>query len=190
MGLRTALLLSSLLLVAAGCGESHTAGDAAIDASPGLHSCASPTECELLPESCCGRCGAATPDDMIGVHRDDVAANRDLACMGGTIGCPECAMPQDPFLVATCELRACVARDLHALPLTECAADSDCVLAPHTCCACGVLGIDEVVAYNPARGELSALICDPGAPCPPCVPVFGELAAFCESGRCVVRQPM
>ena len=190
MPLRAALLLASASIIV-GCGESHTTGDAAIGVDSGsMHSCVSPTECELLPQSCCGRCGAATPDDMIGVHRDDVAANRDLACMGGTIGCPECAMPQDPFLVATCDMGACAARDLHALPLTQCTADTDCVLAPHTCCACGLLGIDEVVAYNPARGDLGTLTCDRGAPCPPCVPDFGDLAAFCEAGRCVVRLPM
>lgn len=148
--------------------------------------CDVPSQCLLRPESCCGSCGAATPDDMIAIPLADQAAYVDMVCGGGTIGCPECAARQDPYLLATCRDRRCTAIDLHVDPLTECASASDCTLAPLQCCACGLLGMDQVVAFNPAHGSIGALVCDPDADCPPCVPDFGSITATCEAGRCVV----
>lgn len=192
-----------LCLVVIGCSDSHgradDAGSSPIDAaalpdaavrdSGSTPECDVPSECVLLPASCCGRCGAPTPDDMIAIPVAHQMEYVSMVCGGGTIGCPECASPWDPYLVATCRERRCEAVDLHADPRTECVTASDCTLAPIQCCACGALGMDQVVAYNPARGSIGALVCDPDADCPPCVPDFGSLSATCEAGRCVVIAP-
>ena len=156
------------------------------DAPPSL-ACDVPSACTLRPASCCGSCGAATPDDMIALPVDEVAAYVAVVCEG--IPCPECARPNDPYLVATCAAGACVAVDLHAHSFTECTASSDCTLSPAQCCACGLLGMQETIAHNPARGGLGTLICDPEGDCPPCVPDFGALGAQCDGGRCIVFSP-
>lgn len=149
-------------------------------------SCVSPTECSVVPVSCCGQCGSATSGDLIAVRTDEASAWRTTACGGGPFACPECATMQDPYLVATCTLGNCAARDLHVDPLTECTTDADCTLAPATCCACGEIGLGAAIAYNPAAGSLAQLICDPRADCPPCVPTFTGIEARCDAGRCAV----
>jgi hypothetical protein len=148
--------------------------------------CDAPSSCVLLPESCCGICGAATPADMIAVHVDRAMENRAITC-ADPIACPECFMETDPYLVATCEGGACVARDLHVEELTACATDADCTLAPRRCCDCGDLGPFEAVAFNPSRGSFAALVCDPGADCPPCALAFSMIRVACDAGHCAVR---
>lgn len=148
--------------------------------------CVSPTDCSVVPVTCCGTCGTATSGDMIAVRNDEASAWRDAVCGGGPIACPDCAAMPDPFLVATCEAGNCLARDLHLDALTQCATDTDCTLAPATCCACGVIGFGAAIAFNPTRGSLASLICDPRADCPPCVPTFTGIAAHCVTGHCVV----
>ncbi len=205
-------LLITLAFAHSGCPTSHDpSGDAggAVDApapgtdAPGLDSpaadvpvrpdapislaCDVPSACTLRPASCCGACGAATPTDMIALPDGEVAAY--VAGMCADVGCPECAALPDPYLIATCTAGQCVAVDLHTHPLTECALDTDCVLSPAQCCACGLLAAHETIAHNPARGGLGTLTCDPDADCPPCVPDFGALEARCDAGRCVVRAP-
>jgi len=148
--------------------------------------CVSPTECSVVPVTCCGRCGTATSTDMIAVRNDEANAWRNAVCGGGPIACPDCAAMPDPYLVATCEAGNCLARDLHLDALTQCTADADCTLAPATCCACGAIGLGAAIAFNPAHGSLAPLICDPRADCPPCVPTFTGIAARCSAGRCIV----
>lgn len=203
--------LAGLGLVLAGCPASHDpSGDAGVAADtpvtpvdapfadvPGADApvrtdapslaCDVPSACTLRPASCCGSCGAATPDDMIALPNGEVAAYVAAVCEG--VPCPECARPNDPYLIATCTAGECVAVDLHAHPFTECASSTDCVLSPAQCCACGLLSEGETIAHNPAAGGLGMLICDPDADCPPCVPDFGALEARCEAGRCVVFTP-
>lgn len=163
-----------------------TDAPAPADAPPSL-ACDVPSACTLRPASCCGSCGAATPDDMIALPNGEVADYVAAVCVGAA--CPECARPNDPYLLATCTAGECVAVDLHAHPLTECASSTECVLSPAQCCACGLLSAQEAIAHNPARGGLGTLICDPDADCPPCVPDFGALEARCDAGRCVVFTP-
>lgn len=188
-----------------GCSDSHgrdeDSGSPPRDAAAGVDAatardagsttseCDGPSQCVLRSASCCGSCGAPTPDDMIALPMTRLVEYESMVCGGGTIGCPECASPWDPYLLATCRDRRCEAIDLHTDPRTECVTSSDCALAPIECCACGTLGMDQVVAYNPARGSIAALICDPDADCPPCVPDFGSMSATCDAGRCAVIAP-
>jgi hypothetical protein len=124
---------------------------------------------------------------MIALSTSEVAGYVATVCMD--VGCPECAREPDPYLLATCNAFECVAVNLHADPLTECATTADCTLAPAECCACGLLGAGQVIAFNPANGSIGSLTCDPDADCPPCVPDFGTLAAVCNAGRCEVQAP-
>ena len=158
-----------------------------------LSACDVPSVCALRARSCCGSCGEPTATDMIAVRTDEVDAYGALVCPT-PVACPACAGMPDPFLLATCNTSGlgaghCVALDLHAAPLTECAIDSDCTLGPRRCCACGALTQLDAVAYNPSRGSLGALVCDPDMTCPPCAPDFGALLALCDAGRCVTRDP-
>lgn len=148
--------------------------------------CVAATDCTLLPQSCCGSCGAPTPGDMVAVPNDRVDEQRAAACGEGAV-CPGCFMEPDPFLLATCDAGRCQAIDLHADDLTLCTSDADCQLAPRVCCGCGVLGAREVIAFNPERGSYGELVCDPRADCPPCVPTYEGVEAGCDAGRCVVR---
>lgn len=209
------LCLSFLVTLGAGCSDSHTVGDAdggvffldvrAVDAPPVADAgheddasvrgdaslsgaCDVPSECTLRAASCCGSCGAATPDDMIALADGEVAGYEAAVC-GDDIGCPECAQDTDPYLLATCRASECIAVNLHVDPLTECETDTDCVLASAQCCSCETLSLSQIVAYNPARGSLGSLLCDPDADCPPCVPDFGGNFPYCDLGRCAVGAP-
>lgn len=122
---------------------------------------------------------------MIAVPNEDVAANRARACAGG-VGCPECFMQPDAFLLAVCAAGACEARNLRTDDLTACSVDDDCQLAPRDCCGCGALGVGETVAFNPSRGNYADLVCDPRFVCPPCVPTLEGLRAACVAGHCDV----
>ncbi len=150
--------------------------------------CVRHSDCVIRAESCCGSCGAATATDFIALHVDDVDDYVGTLCAG--VPCPECAQPDDPMLVASCEAGRCVGRDLRLEVFTECSAPADCVLGPRRCCDCGLLGVSQTIAYNTARGNPYDLICDADAPaCPPCVPTFDMLSADCAAGRCVVLGP-
>jgi len=180
------VLLASAALF--GCAQSHELlGDGGGRDGGGGGACTAASDCTLLPESCCGSCGAATATDMVAVANEDVPANRALACAGG-VGCPECFMQQDPFLLAVCSAGACEARNLRVDTLTSCTGSEECQLAARECCACGVLARSEAIAFNPARGSYAALVCDPAADCPPCVPILDGLRAACVSGHCSVME--
>lgn len=175
-----------MLALGAACAETHGTDDGGAGLDALASPCSSPTECVLTPASCCGTCGLPTPGDMLAVRTDQLEATRTAACGPGPIACPACAGQPDPYLLATCAAGSCAARNLHVESLTACSADADCTLAASTCCACGVIAMDAAIAFNPANGSLAALICDPRADCPPCVPTFTGLAAACSAGRCTV----
>ncbi|MCC7542532.1 MAG: hypothetical protein IT379_40320 [Deltaproteobacteria bacterium] len=165
------------------------AGPGPVDSGPTGTRCLQPSDCVILPASCCGRCGVATPDDIVAVHRNDVDDNRSMAC-ADPVACPECAAPPDPYLIATCVAGACVPVNLHVDPSTECASTDDCTLITNECCGCGEVGLDRAVAINRTMGSVGRLLCgEMPPPCPPCVPVFGDLRAECTMGRCAVVDP-
>jgi len=151
--------------------------DAPIDGggTPGWASCTFSDNCVVQPASCCGLCGAATAEDMVGVNRDFLSEQRDEACGGGE-ACPGCAQQPDPDLVATCQVGVCVAESLRFHDArADCDTDDDCVLRTTTCCpTCGEADPSEIVAVNRERSyELTALFCD-GADvnCAECVSTF------------------
>lgn len=161
-----------------------------VDAPPG-DECERSSQCVIRSATCCGNCGAATATDYVALPTDEVVAYATATCADeGSPACPRCAAANDPWLVAVCNGGECEGFDLREESLTECVSPSDCVLAARTCCDCGLLGVGETLAYNPARGTPAEYVCDLDVPsCPPCVPTFDGLTAGCVSGRCVVFGP-
>ncbi|HJL15282.1 MAG TPA: hypothetical protein RMH99_06490 [Sandaracinaceae bacterium LLY-WYZ-13_1] len=184
----TGALVSILFVL--GCGESHDLGDE--DAGPDvgdLAACEVPSDCVVVPESCCGSCGAATRGDAIAVHRDRTGDWRGMAC-GDDMGCPACFMQQDPTLVATCEAGHCAVVDLQTHPATECASADDCRVRAAECCECGATVEPGTLIAISDEGAFGPLVCDPGMGCPECLPMYPpEVSAACEAGRCVAVGP-
>ena len=182
-----------LLFTALSCGGDSTGdggGQAGSGGSAGgggdLRSCAKTSECVVIPESCCGSCGAATRDDIIAINSARSADYGKQVC-GEQVGCPACYMEQDANLVATCRAGRCEVVDLLEESFTECSAASDCRLRTHDCCECGG-GVDagQIIAIR-TDGEsgLVEIICDPQQACPECAPTPPVgFVAECSSGRC------
>lgn len=202
------LALGAVLLAYVGCGgDDGTTGDSGQEAgaddagrdagSPDaarpdageLRACTEDDECTVVPESCCGSCGAATRGDAIGVHRDRASAYSGMAC-SGSVGCPACYMQQDPTLIATCREGQCTVVDLQQHEVTECTGASECRLRTRDCCECG--GDSSrgglIAVRTDAEATYTSLVCAEGAPCPECAPSYPQEAeAICSSGRCEVQ---
>jgi len=67
-----------------------------------------------------------------------------------------------------------------------CTGPGQCELVATKCCACGELGLGELVAiHSSQRDAFRKEICGNMAPCPPCVgTVAPNLMAVCDAGRC------
>ncbi|MCS6799920.1 MAG: hypothetical protein NZ898_15635 [Myxococcota bacterium] len=172
-------------------GSTDAAADAATDAVPGADgagglACSGPSECVLLPRTCCGRCGLPTPGDMIALHRSQADAYQREVCDG--VACPECAGTPDPYLIATCREGRCVALDLRDEPITSCSRHDECVVATNRCCGCPNEHSNNVLAYNPSRGSLHAFLCDGDVACRPCAGTEMWWGAWCDAGRCVATR--
>lgn len=152
----------------------------------GSPSCEHPTDCTLVPVSCCGNCGAYTRDDIVSVHDDVVAQQRMEACPDD-FGCPPCFSEPDPALQPTCEAGACGYVDLydpsmgHTSEYTECDDDSDCVLRVVDCCPCGAdIRMDRLVAIRADKlADFAELVCEPGTACPECEPSYEPFFTWC-----------
>jgi hypothetical protein len=67
-----------------------------------------------------------------------------------------------------------------------CTGPGQCELVTAKCCACGEIGLGQLVAVNSSqRDAFSKAICGNMPPCPPCVGTIApNLIAVCEAGRC------
>ena len=193
---RAAVSSLVLLLVFAGACGSRTLeeipGDAQVDTQPeadatDFASCDGPGACLLVPKSCCGTCGAATPTDMIGVASSQAGAYRAFVCEGSA--CPACAMQQDAFLQSFCQDGACAAIDLHTDPMTACTADTDCTLRYASCCEpCGGPTSGLLALRTDRIADYLAQICAPDTMCPLCAVIYppDHHAACDATGHCNV----
>lgn len=171
-------------LFAAGCPSTH--GPDTDGGADGFDECAVPSECLVVPASCCGSCGAATRGDAVAVSRSRADAYRASVC-GDDFGCPACFMEPDPTLVATCQAGRCVVVDLQLHAATECAGPTDCRVRASECCECGASITPSTVVAVSNGAAYEALVCDPGTGCPECAPVYpDDYGAFCDEGRCVM----
>ncbi|HEX2878512.1 MAG TPA: hypothetical protein VHO25_03135 [Polyangiaceae bacterium] len=63
--------------------------------------CVNQDDCVLTPMTCCGQCGAVTPDDAAAVNMQYLSEFREAACGGPGI-CPACAGENDPRVSTYC----------------------------------------------------------------------------------------
>ena len=167
--------------------DSSIVVDATSDTGSVNRSCSAPVDCIVVSQSCCGNCGQPSRDDAIAIHRDARSAHRDNVCDEGT-GCPACAAPRDPTLIATCTAGQCEVVDLLEHSSGECSDSMDCRLRTIDCCECGGdISMEGIVAVS-NEGDFAPLVCDPaGQGCPECAPIYPEEAsAVCTSGQCTV----
>lgn len=69
--------------------------------------CTDSNECVLTPMTCCGSCGAVTPEDAAAVNAQYLEEFRDAACGGPSI-CPACIMDDDPRVGTYCNDGHCI----------------------------------------------------------------------------------
>lgn len=175
------LLALPLAVLAFGC----TDDDDPVGPDAGDYAaCSVPSDCLVVPASCCGSCGAPTRGDAIAVARDRAGAYRSGACDDDQ-GCPACApLFLDPTLVATCRDQRCELIDLHDHEASACEADDDCRVRTPDCCPCGgdtepgrLLGVS-------SESDYASLVCDPDQACPECAPVYpSEVTVRCAAAR-------
>ncbi|MFT5353739.1 MAG: hypothetical protein ACI9KE_000939 [Polyangiales bacterium] len=205
---RSAVALFSLVLA---CSSSTAVQDAAVTDVPGRDTpstdaptpdarfgeCLVPTDCFLLPESCCGSCGQPSRTDIDSVPLAGVDAQRSMAC-AEPVPCPACEGQPDVTLLADCSMASCTVFDLdppNGPPpgLSACEDDTDCIIRAAECCECGATITEEtVVALNvEIRGGYEPFVCEPGTGCPECAPLYPDnLVARCigdgPAARCTV----
>jgi hypothetical protein len=140
------------------------------------------SDCLVLPRTCCGQCGAATPADSIALSRQWNQAH-PYQCTGGS-GCPDCFTEPDSSLVPICRAGTCEALFVSASPLSRCTANDQCVVRAAQCCECGAR--QWLAVRRDRRDDLSSLMCS-GTSCPACVgnPPANRIPV-CEHGHCVV----
>jgi hypothetical protein len=151
--------------------------------TPDFTRCAEPGSCVVVPRSCCGSCGAAITEDMIGVETSQSSSYRSSVCKD--MACDACYRQQDPFLQAFCQSSRCVAVDLHSDPMTACTTDTDCRLHYAACCEPCDARPESILAL--ATSQLStylAKVCAPDSSCPPCIGGYPPAAkAVCDTTK-------
>lgn len=174
-------VLQLLMLLTACNLDSGGTPDAAINV------CVENSECLVVPQTCCGSCGAATRGDAVAVSRDELDQQRTDAC-AETMGCPACFAEPDPTLIATCRSNRCELVDLlERDEITACIQSTDCRLRFSGCCACASSDTPVIATRADAEQSFTALSCDSDQACPECAPVFDpSFVAECTGGRCQV----
>jgi hypothetical protein len=163
----------------AGCGGDTRDGE---QTTPLVFSCESHADCAVVPESCCGACGAPTKDDAIAVSVDKSDEYRAQACEG-VGGCPACApLFVDPRLLGLCQGERCELVRLHNHPVAACTEDAECEVRTRDCCPCGgETSPGRLIAIRKdGASYYRDLVCDPDQGCPECEPVYPpEVTARC-----------
>lgn len=171
-----------------GCGVTCPAGEACVGGScgePDWNVCEANEDCQIVPATCCGACGAYTSYNVIAMHRDALAAYTEAAC-AGVEGCPACAATQQPSITARCAAGRCEVVDLSEDDLTACTEATDCVLRTQACCECDAPS--EYVAIGSAMGSAYAeLVCVEGQGCLDCEHEYpASPVATCDAGHCLI----
>ncbi len=169
-------------------GSAGSAGSSGSGGSAGVpNDCQVPSDCIVMPVSCCGSCGVPSRGDAQAVRKDQAAAVSQAAC-GEDFGCPACAAPPDPTLLATCRAGQCTLVDLQQDPITECVTGDDCRIRTDTCCECGGPTDEGHLIAIRKDQSFESLVCDPNTACDDCVPDYGNTPGFvqaeCIKGHC------
>lgn len=165
--------------------------DVGSDAPVDWASCATAKDCQLVPATCCGKCGTVQAGDVVSISKSHAGDYRSSVC--GTPGppCPGCASRPNPSLQATCSSGHCAVLDIAASPFSDCATDADCMLrAPECCEPCGLVPDYDLVALS--KSQLSSyltMVCAGAGACPDCLTKYPPTArAACDTAthHCVV----
>jgi hypothetical protein len=145
-------------------------------ATPRWDACTESAQCQVVPRTCCGSCGAPTEKDAIAVNAE---VEERPPCEGGS-GCPDCADDNPHQMVAVCEKKTCKVLYLDRSPLTSCKRDSDCATRPVGCCGGGAVAVrkDRLEALTERMG-CNGVGCDRAMR--PALP-----RAVCRAARCAV----
>ncbi len=166
------------------------AGAAGTGGIPGdeLRRCDQPSDCVVVPATCCGVCGQPTVGDVTAVRADRVAEHSEQVCGDEPRGCPDCMIRPTPELVAGCIANRCEAVDLRAHPSTACQRHEDCRVRTPDCCECGGAADAWSVVAVSDSDALTDLVCDEHQGCPKCMPVYPAIRTRCDSktGHCVI----
>jgi hypothetical protein len=169
----------------------HTGAGGGTTTTPNVRrDCSSHSDCQLVPASCCGACGAPTSQDVVALRTDAAAGYRESACGTGS-PCPACASLNNPDLFASCQNSECVVVDLTTNPVSACSADADCVLRAATCCECGA-SMDPwrlVAITKNSENSYASLVCDATAMCAECMPEYPtSQTRTCSDGHCRIAR--
>lgn len=156
-----------------------SANDGETAASASDATCDAPADCQLVwtPDDPCGECGTPRRGHVEALNAAGANARR-----AETGGCPACAVPEDPSLLATCTAGRCEAVDLLASELTRCDTHADCTIAVAgcTCTPTYFVGV--------RRGEERHLAERYGC-APASCPAASQPMAYCAGGHCNVPPP-
>jgi hypothetical protein len=146
-------------------------------------SCEVPSDCVLVPSSCCV-CGVPELGDVTAVNLQGAAEYTQTCGMGPACLCPTAL---NPNLVATCASETCQAVDIREHAVSECSDDDECRVRVSQCCECGGdTSPGSLVAVGTGLGY-DELVCDPLGLCTECAPDYPpEVSALCETGRCTL----
>jgi hypothetical protein len=156
-------------------------------------SCGQPSDCTLVPDGCCWSCAPPTLEQMdaVNVAESALAAHYAAVCAEPTPACPRCATQPNANLIATCEIDRCAGYDVTTLPLSECGADSDCVVRYASCCGCSGEDWEVVAIRRDMHAGLDAMLCDASSCTDDCVPIEDpDFVAFCDpaTSHCAIRR--
>jgi hypothetical protein len=169
-----------------GTGSSGSSGMVPLD-------CKEPSDCALVPRTCCGVCGEPSLGDMIAVPDSQADTYRTNVCTPPE-PCPKCAVQVNPNLIATCRGQKCTGVDIRTdADYASCNKNEDCVLrAGNECCElCAPVEPSQYIALNiKGARTLAETACVGAPPCTKCPPGPPPLVkAVCVSNRCAVRKP-
>jgi hypothetical protein len=166
-----------------GTSGAATGGSSGSGGAPNVTGCQVPSDCMLVPSSCCV-CGVPEIGDVTAVNQEGAAEYTQTCGMGPACLCPTAL---NPNLVATCASETCRAIDIREHAVSECSDDGECRVRASQCCECGGdTSPGSLVAVATGLGY-DELVCDPLGLCTDCAPDYPpEATATCESGRCTV----
>lgn len=159
-----------ILILATGCGESHSADDDAGTEDSGTEDSSTDTSTDVLacppvlPETCVR--GACCNEDPREAER--IPGTCNFECPDGWVSQSLCDVGPE------CDIAAC-------------AGNEDCQLAWDTCCGvCSTPTLDDYDAINSdAFDAHREMVCPEPVPCPRCAEGFNpNLGASCQAGTC------
>ena len=159
--------------------------------TPNMDVCTTPADCMLAGSGCCGGCSNADRSAFVALNKKfEREYTRTRGCQSVT--CGACATVDElsttsQYFVSTCQNGQCVVVDIREDAITECQADSECMLRGGSAC-CEDCDSAQLIAVS-SSANISPLLCPVPLPCAKCSsPIAPDFAAACRSNRCTVTR--